>query len=115
MKTRFLLILACGLTAACGEEPRSPHAQAVYDAALARVKAEREGGPTHATYERLSTGMRYDEVVSLIGREGREGARTSIGGATTVIYDWTEPTRGGVLSATFQNGALVSKVQHGLP
>lgn len=76
---------------------------------------------TAAAYQRVSTGMSYDEVVRIIGHPGEELSRSEIGATpgvmealTTVMYAWTNPD-GTNMNAMFQNDELIQKAQLGLP
>ncbi|MBE7381259.1 MAG: DUF3862 domain-containing protein [Leptolyngbya sp. SIO1E4] len=71
------------------------------------------GKITLEDYERLETGMSYDEVADILG-EGEETARVAIEGAPlTISYQWMNPDGGNVL-VTFQDDELASKAQAGL-
>jgi hypothetical protein len=69
---------------------------------------------TMANYELISKGMTYETVRSLIGADGVEISRSDLAGHTTVMYSWKN-RNGSNMSAMFQDGALVSKAQFGLP
>ena len=63
-----------------------------------------------AQYQALKIGMSYVQVSKVLGCDGIETAHMSF---NTVLYDW--PGRaGGFITATFQNGRLLSKTQVGL-
>jgi hypothetical protein len=68
---------------------------------------------TMAKFNSLKTGMSYAQVVKILGEEGKEQSRSDIGGMTTVMYMWQNPT-GGNMNAMFQRGALNMKAQFGL-
>lgn len=68
-----------------------------------------------AAYNQIVSGMSYQEVANILGKEGKELSRVEITGIpTTVMYQWEES--GGLknMNATFQDDALVSKAQFGL-
>lgn len=71
-----------------------------------------------AEFNAITTGMTYDEVVSIIGGPGEILSQVDLGlgiGAATVMYSW--PGEGGVganATVMFQGGQVVSKSQAGL-
>lgn len=72
-------------------------------------------GVTRENFERIRTGMSYDEVVGILGEPGDELSRTELAGTTTVMYQWKAGGLSvGNMNAMFQNGRLVSKAQFGL-
>lgn len=75
-----------------------------------------EGKATLAKFNQIQTGMTYAQVVRIIGGEGTEISRVEIPGAgRTVMYAWDgKGTIGANMSATFQDGRLMSKAQAGL-
>lgn len=64
-------------------------------------------------YESLPDGATYAHIFALLGRPGTEISRNSIGGFTTIMYQWTN-SDGSNMNAMFQNDRLVSKAQFGL-
>jgi hypothetical protein len=70
-------------------------------------------GVTARAFSRISTGMTYAEVISLIGEVGEEASRVELGDVETVMYMWKNRD-GSNMNAMFQNGKLVSKAQAGL-
>ena len=69
---------------------------------------------TMAEYERIGTGMSYEQVSTFIGAEGVELSRSYVAGYITVMYSWKN-ANGSNMNVTFQNGALIAKAQFGLP
>ncbi|HMU33877.1 MAG TPA: DUF3862 domain-containing protein [Pyrinomonadaceae bacterium] len=68
-----------------------------------------------ANYSKLKTGMKYAEVVKILGEEGEELSSNEIGGTKTVMYKWDGAAGWGAnMNAMFQNDKLVSKSQFGL-
>ena len=68
-----------------------------------------------AAYNQIQSGMSYQEVTNILGKEGTELSRVEIPGMpTTVMYQWEG--FGGLqnMNATFQDDALISKAQLGL-
>jgi hypothetical protein len=68
-----------------------------------------------AAYNQIQSGMSYQEVANILGKEGKELSRVEIPGMpTTVMYQWEE--FGGLknMNATFQDDSLTSKAQFGL-
>jgi Skp family chaperone for outer membrane proteins len=78
-----------------------------------REAASKNLGITKAAYDRIQTGMTYRQVVEIIGQQGEELSRNSIGGEETVMCQWTTRT-GPNMNAIFQGGRLVQKAQFGL-
>ena len=78
---------------------------------------ERErGGVTMANYNRLQTGMTYEQVVEILGEEGKEMSSNDMAGYKNVMYMWKAGGfSAGNMNAMFQNGALVQKAQFELP
>ena len=79
-----------------------------------RIRAEDARTVTAAEYSLLQAGMSYQEAVEIIGFPGEEISRSDIAGITTVMYQWTNRDFSN-MNAMFQNGALVTKAQFGLP
>ena len=74
-----------------------------------------ESGVTLANYNRLKEGMSYNQVVAILGSEGKELSSSSLGGYKMVMYQWNAVNgRGANMNAVFQNGKLFSKAQAGL-
>jgi len=77
------------------------------------TSAERNGtGVTMENYNKLQTGMTYEQVVSILGEEGKEMSSNDIAGYKNVMYLWKAGGFSvGNMNAMFQNGALVQKAQ----
>lgn len=73
-----------------------------------------KSGVTAANYARLTDGMRYSEVVRILGEPGKEVSSSELGGIRTVMYQWQGNIFGGNMNAMFQNDKLVTKAQMGL-
>jgi hypothetical protein len=71
-------------------------------------------GVTMANFSRLKTGMTYDQVVKILGKDGEEMSSNEISGIKTVMYKWDGDGFGANMNAMFQNGKLMSKAQLGL-
>jgi len=71
-------------------------------------------GITLAKYMKLNTGMTYDDVVSILGKNGVELSSTEIAGIKSVTYKWDGVSFASNMNATFSNNQLVSKAQFGL-
>ncbi|PZR93582.1 MAG: hypothetical protein DI537_10235 [Stutzerimonas stutzeri] len=73
---------------------------------------------TKAAYDRMTTGMSYKQVVSLLGCDGEEISSSEMAGHKTVMYMWVgsgvSSLSGANMNAMFQNDKLVSKAQFGL-
>ena len=71
-------------------------------------------------YDRISEGMSYSQVVSVIGADGTEQASNRMEGVpgvmesvTTKVYAW-QNSDGSNMNAMFQNDKLIQKAQFGL-
>jgi len=63
----------------------------------------------------LQTGMRYSTAHKLLGCNGTEMSRVSLGGYNTIMYAWKgDGMLGANMNAEFQNGRLIAKAQFGL-
>lgn len=69
---------------------------------------------TKEKYDRIADGMKYSEVVDLIGSEGVLSAESSVASITIKIYTWTAEDGIGTASISFQNDIVVAKSQAGL-
>lgn len=66
-------------------------------------------------FNKIETGMSYQEVVNIIGEEGTVLSESEIGNIKSTIYSWYgEGSIGANANITFQNGKVVSKAQVGL-
>lgn len=66
-------------------------------------------------FNRIKTGMRYEEVTEIIGSFGTELARSEISGYQTVIIAWDGIGElGANANVTFSNGQVSIKAQFGL-
>ena len=93
---RFALLLLCALTCAspvlgCSAPPTV----------------------TLAAFDRVQEGMTYEQVVAVIGHDGKEIARREGESGTIVQYRW-DSADGANFVARFENGKLASKVHSGL-
>jgi hypothetical protein len=83
-----------------------------------KVEAENDATKPQANlanYNRLKNGMKYADVVSIIGPPSQELSRTAIGGHEAVMFTWQVGFLGANMNAMFENGRLVSKAQINLP
>ncbi len=69
---------------------------------------------TRAEFGRISEGMTYEQVVSILGTSGELLISNEIDGIKTLTYSWKNAS-GSNINAIFQNGKLVQRVQLGLP
>ncbi len=69
-------------------------------------------------FNKIETGMTYEEVCDIVGGEGTLGSSVDIGMGDeykTEIYQWTgDGSIGANANVTFQGGKVVSKAQIGL-
>lgn len=72
-------------------------------------------GVNMENYSKIQTGMSYEEVVAILGKQGEEMSSNDIGGYRTIMYKWDGDTGFGAnMNAMFQNGKLIQKAQFGL-
>lgn len=69
---------------------------------------------TKSEYDFLQAGMSYLQVIRIIGFRGEDLGQSELAGISTVMYAWKN-SNGSNMNAVFQDGALVSKAQFGLP
>ena len=73
-------------------------------------------GVTMENYNKLQTGMTYEQVVDILGEEGKEMSSNDIAGYKNVMYMWKAGGFSvGNMNAMFQNDALIQKAQFELP
>jgi hypothetical protein len=68
-----------------------------------------------ADFNRLNTGMRYSEIVVIIGCQGSLLSSSDVGGLKTVMYAWSGVgSLGANMNVMLQNDRLIMKSQFGL-
>jgi hypothetical protein len=77
------------------------------------ARAPGSPGVTLANYERITTGMTYDEVVAIFGGPGVRTAQIRVGGEWLEFYSW-KAVEGGQATITFKNGVVSTKSQNDL-
>jgi hypothetical protein len=77
--------------------------------------AQGPGSPrvTLANYERVQTGMTYDEVAAVFGGPGVRTAQIKVGGEWLEFYTWKD-VGDGHATIVFKNGRVSDKSQNGL-
>lgn len=66
-------------------------------------------------FNKIETGMTYEEVVGIIGEEGTVMSESEIGKTKTTMYSWNgKGSIGANANVTFQNNKVISKAQFGL-
>jgi len=66
-------------------------------------------------FNKIETGMTYEQVVAIIGEEGTVLSESEISNIKTIIYSWYgKGSIGANANITFQNGKAISKAQFGL-
>jgi len=68
---------------------------------------------TLKTYQRLTLGMSYEQVVKIVGRHGCPGSGPPAGIANAASFEWSNPD-GSVMQCVFRDNKLVFKNQRGL-
>ena len=72
-------------------------------------------GVNMENYSKIQTGMSYEEVVAILGKQGEEVSSNDIAGYKNVMYKWEGDTGFGAnMNAMFQDGKLFQKAQFGL-
>jgi hypothetical protein len=76
-------------------------------------------GVNYENYQRLKIGMKYAEVVEILGKEGEELGRKTVpkgmvGHNTLIVYKWAAEKKDSYVAAEFENGKLREKRQKGL-
>ncbi len=66
-----------------------------------------------ANFNKLDVGMKYADVVKILGSEGEIVTDSGLSGGKTVMYKWTDAS-GSFVKVIFQDGKLLDKVQTGL-
>ena len=65
-------------------------------------------------YNQVETGMTYDEVVAIMGGDGKLSSDTKIAGVSSKLYMWDGENIASNCSITFSDGKVSSKSQFGL-
>lgn len=75
-----------------------------------------EQGITAEKFNRIESGMTYDEVVNIVGSDGELLSQADVGGDEykTEMYVWYGVVPGSNANVTFQGGKVVAKAQFGL-
>lgn len=88
----------------------------VYDSSnVAKREIQGDGTVTMELYQKIKNGMTYNEVVNLIGADGKPVVSVGDGEYKTECYEW--PGDSGDCSSvdvTFQGGVVAGKLQIGL-
>lgn len=103
------IVLLCGLIVTAG-------LSAGFAAEKPAAQKQEEAKPlgvTAAGFAAIKTGMSYDSVVRILGKQGEEMSSSEIAGHTTIMYQWKGSGLGN-MNAMFQNGKLITKAQFGL-
>ena len=76
----------------------------------------KKGKVNYENFEKIKSGMTYDEVVEIFGKEGKIASEVDIGmeGYETTLYYWYDYTGIANCNITFQDGKVVAKAQAGL-
>lgn len=70
---------------------------------------------TISEFNRIETGMSYEEVAEIIGSSGQLSSKVDMAGIVTEIYMWNGyGSIGANANVTFQNGKVIGKAQAGL-
>ena len=115
----FILILAVlgAIAGASGSENKSNStASSTTSSTTSGVTTEQKQDRLNLEkFNKIETGMSYQEVVNIIGEEGTVLSESEIGNIKSIIYSWYgEGSIGANANVTFQNGKVVSQAQVGL-
>lgn len=69
---------------------------------------------TLADFEKIKTGMTYEEVVSIFGVKGEQLSENNVSPVSTTIYVWEGNGRVDQVTLVFQDNKLIHKQQMGL-
>lgn len=69
---------------------------------------------TSEMYDKVKTGMTYDEVKEIFGGDGSSVSETEIAGVKSEIYSWSGDSLGANCTISFSDGKVASKSQYGL-
>lgn len=69
---------------------------------------------TAEQYDKVQTGMTYDEVKKIMGGDGESLSETEIAGQTAEMYTWSGGSLGSNCTISFTNGEVSAKSQFGL-
>ncbi len=72
----------------------------------------KKDGLTYEKFVSVQMGSSYEDVVAIIGEEGKLGTSNTIGDIETKMYEWNDG--GANMNAMFQNGKLVNKAMASL-
>ncbi len=75
--------------------------------------SDSKAGLTLEKFNQLQNGMKYEEVVKILGSDGVETSNYSSGSFKTTTYKW-EGENYARVTATFRNGELTTKMQSNL-
>ena len=82
---------------------------------LSTQQPQNTSGVNMDNYNKIQTGMSYEEVVSILGKQGEEMSSNDIAGYKNVMYKWDGDSGFGAnMNAMFQNGKLIQKAQFNL-
>lgn len=80
------------------------------------VSTNTKGKVTYENFEKIETGMTYEQVVEIFGKEGKVLSDVDIGMEeySTTMYYWYDDTGIANCNVTIQGGKVVAKAQVGL-
>lgn len=65
-------------------------------------------------FDQIRNGMKYQDVVNILGSEGEIIGDSDMSGIKTVMYKWNGEVSGSFIKVIFQNDKLIDKAQTGL-
>lgn len=119
MKNLFGLIVLIFVVSGCGilgkkDETKTDNTTVSNTATKTETTTEKSTlSLTLEKFNQLKDGMKYEEVVKILGGSGTETSSFSSGNLKTVTYKW-EGEKYARITVVFKNDALSSKIQSGL-
>ena len=89
----------------------------LYDGTAEQDDSKKSSGVTKFQFDAITTGMTYQDVVSVFGRSGTMDASADLGineSSTSEIYTWKGENPYSSVSVIFAGGKMISKSQFGL-
>ena len=101
------------------EHESSSQSQTTSQNNSSEIKQETKGKVNYENFEKIETGMTYEQVVQIFGEEGKVLSESEIDIGigeeySTIMYYWYDKTGIANCNIMFQNNKVVSKAQVGL-
>ena len=95
----------------------SPTTNSQQDNDLESNEIAQKGKVTYQNFEKIETGMTYEQVVEIFGKEGKILSESDVGLSDeykTVLYYWYDDLGIANCNVTIQGGKVIAKAQVGL-